>query len=177
MPNISVTNRDSRPRRQSALFMCVTADAGPSAYCACDANMPCISALMSAAGGPLPATSPSVKPNVVARIVHVVEEVASDRSARNAGRGGFDEPEADARLAAAATAGFRPRCASPAPCLRLLELVAIEPRVLDGDRRFGRQRFERRRAWRRRAGSRVSRLSRYSTPMRWSSPRASSAST
>ena len=63
VPYINVTNRDSMPRRYSARFTRLIVCDGESLLAAWAAKIPCIIALSSAAGGPLPATSPRANPS------------------------------------------------------------------------------------------------------------------
>ncbi len=74
-------------------------------------------------------------------IVEVVEEVAPDRSARDAGRGGLDEPQAGPRLRQQRLLdlGGDPHFLIHAA---LLELLAVQPGVLDRHGRLGRERLE-----------------------------------
>src|SRR6185503_2454082 len=72
-----------------------------------------------------------------ARVLDVVEEISSDGPARNAGRGGLDVSEADACTRQQRLLDLR-RDAHLLLHARLLELVAIEPGVLDGDRGLAR---------------------------------------
>src|SRR3982074_2208383 len=62
-PYIRVTNLDSMPRRYSARFTRLIVSDGESLLVACAEKIPCIIALSRAAGGPLPATSPSANPS------------------------------------------------------------------------------------------------------------------
>ena len=59
------------------------ASAGSPLTGACATKLLCTAAASSAAGGPLPATSPSAKPNPRLADLEVVEEVAADRAARH----------------------------------------------------------------------------------------------
>ncbi len=110
---------------------------------ACDAKTPCSTAVRSAAGAPLPATSPTAKPNSPFGQIDVVEEVAADRSARHRLADRFEELSLAPGLGQERLLdlGGNPQLLLHA---RLLERLAVEAGVLDRDRGLGRQRLQRR---------------------------------
>ncbi len=138
-------------------------------------NMPITAAASSAAGDPLPATSPTMKPNRPSGEIDVVEEVAADGQAGRRRAARREERAVDVRrrqqrsLNGGGDFQFLLE-------LRFVERLAIEPRVFDRERRFRREHLERRP---RRDEPRAprSRLSRYSTPMICSSGLSSARST
>ena len=100
-----------------------------------------MTAVSSAAGAPLPATSPTANPKAPLGQVDVVEEVAADRTARHRLAEGVEERALAARLGQQRLLdlGRDPHLLLH---LALLEGLAIEPGVLDGDGGLGGQRLE-----------------------------------
>ncbi len=74
--------------------------------------------------------------------VHVVEEVAADRAARQRRAHRFEETAHALRLGKQRALDVG-RDAHLLLHLGLVERLAVQPRVLDGDRRLGGERFER----------------------------------
>ena len=116
------------------------------------------------------------EPELAVRQIDVVEEVAADGAARR------PTPPQSRRTRPSRARRRQQRLLNRGRDLqfllelRLVERLAVEPRVLDGERRFGRQRLERRPGAAQSRSAPRSRLSRYSTPMissrRLSRPRA-----
>ena len=131
-------------RRVSTLLMWSTVCAGSSPTGANAEKMPRIFDVSSAAAGPLPATSPTEETERPVRQVDHVEEVAADRSrlaprcrpTRRTAR--LWLPSRQERLL-----DFRGDLQLVLDA-RLLERLAVEPRVFDGHAGFGGQRIERR---------------------------------
>ena len=109
--------------------------------------MPWITAVTSAADGPLPVTSPRAKPKASPDKIEIVEEVAANHPARHGGTHGAIELPLSTRRWQQRLLNLR-RCAQFLINLGLLHRLAIEASVLDRRGRFRCQRLERHRSGR-----------------------------